>query len=134
MHGIRPAITGDEADWARDYERSSLPPDTVFPGPAEAWEAAIDCEVTVHHVFAAPVSNCGTAMLAAGTKVRILDGSIDPQPIFVSFVPVRYEALQQSLVPQDILAEPRYANYVLSLGTAAFNKCFRRLGVGRGSG
>lgn len=124
-HGIRPGISGDEAGWAIDYERSQLPPGTIFPLAGEVWTAVVECQVQVHYVFAAPVSNSGTGMLAAGEKVRVM-GGVEPRPIVVSFLPLRYDALHTSLVPEDVLCEPRYTNYALSLDTAVFNEYFRR--------
>jgi hypothetical protein len=47
-------------------------------------------------------------------------------------VPVRYEELLETLVPEDIREEPRFSNYTLSVKTGYFNQHFRRVsGTGR---
>jgi hypothetical protein len=117
--------TGDEIEWARDYERSLLPSGTVFPRGKQIWEAIHECDVMVHYIFAAPTSDCGTGRLTAGERVRITEGGTDPKPIVVSFLPLRYDELQRGLVPADVRREPRYTNYALSVRTAYFNEHFR---------
>ncbi len=123
--GERLVVGGDECDWARDYERSLLPPGTVFPRGNQIWEVTETCDVRVHYVFAAPGSFSGTGILAAGDRVRIMKGGVDTQPIIVSFLPLRYDQLQDSLVPADVRSTPRYTNYALSVKTAYFNEHFR---------
>jgi hypothetical protein len=123
--GKRLFATGDEGDWARDYERSLLPPGTVFPRGRQIWEAIHDCDVHVGCIFAAPASFSGTGRLTAGARVRIIDGGVDPQPILASFTPLRYDELHESLVPADVRREPRYTSYSLSVKTAYLNEHFR---------
>ncbi|MEW6126852.1 MAG: hypothetical protein AB1757_07415 [Acidobacteriota bacterium] len=123
--GKRLFSTGDELEWARDYERSLLPSGIVFPRGKQIWESLHECDVLVHYIFAAPASDCGTGRLAAGERVRISEGTTDPKPIAVSFLPLRYGELQGGLVPADVLREPLYTNYALSVKTAYFNAHFR---------
>ena len=54
-----------------------------------------------------------------------MTGTTDPQPIVVSFLPVRYDELQENLVPQDIRDTPRYKKYTLSVETGYFYEHFR---------
>jgi dihydroneopterin aldolase len=49
----------------------------------------------------------------------------DPQPVVVSFLPVRYDELHDSLVPPDIRDTPRYKKYMLSVKTGYFYEHFR---------
>jgi hypothetical protein len=123
--GERLFLSGDEGNWARDYERSLLPPGTVFPQGDQIWEVVNDCDVNIHYIFAAPVSNSGRGRLASGERVQIMQGGIDPKPIVVSFLPLRYNELHASLVPPDVCDAPRYTNYALSVKTAHFNRHFR---------
>ena len=124
--GERSFITGEEAERAREFERSLLPPDTVFPADGEVWEATGDVEVLVMQHYAAPVTNTNEAILPRGERVRVV-GSHLPQPIIITSVPVRYDGLLETLVPADVRAEPRFTNYSLSLKTAYFNQHFRRV-------
>jgi len=123
--GKRLIISGDEGDWARDYERSLLPRSAVFPRGGQIWETIDDCEVSVEYVFAAPAGFGGTATISRGEKVRIMEGGIDPEPIIVSFLPVRYDELHEHFVPADVRSIPRYTNYALDTKTAYFNGHFR---------
>jgi hypothetical protein len=83
---------------AREYERSRLPRDMVFPQEGQIWEAIRDCEVGFLALFTSvtfaemhkametptqpPFFPCGAARLNSGEKVRILavDG---PKPLGV---------------------------------------------------
>jgi hypothetical protein len=125
--GARWFVSGEEAEWARDYERSLLPSGTVFPRGGEVWEAVGDCDVQVEYLFAAPGSSGTTGRLRAGERVRIVEGGSDPAPIVVSFVPLRYDALHEALVPADVRAALRYTGYALAARTAHVNRHFRRI-------
>ena len=119
-------ISGEEIEWARDYERSLLPPDTVFPADGEVWEAIGDAEVLVMRHYAAPVTDTNEAVLPLGERVRVI-GSHLPEPIIITAVPLRYDELLETLVPADVRAEPRFTNYSLSIPTAYFNQHFWRV-------
>ena len=124
--GERDGITGEEAAWARDYERSQLPPGTVFPADGEVWEAVDDVKVLVMHHYAAPVTDTGEAILPRGERVRVI-GSAQEKPIIISADPLRYGELLPSLVPDDVRGEPRFTNYSVMVKTADFNRHFRRV-------
>jgi len=61
----------------------------------------------------------------AGERVSITPETTGPLPSVVSFVPVRYAELHDSLVPLDIRETPRYKKYLLSVETAYFHEHFR---------
>lgn len=122
--GERLCVSGEEGDWARDYERSLLSIDTVFPRDGQIWEVVDECDAHVFYIFAAPASSGGRGSLSTGERVRIM-GIPDPQPIRVSFLPVRYDELHDNLVPREVRRTPRYTNYALSVKTEYFNKHFR---------
>lgn len=124
--GERDGITGEEAEWAREFERSLLPPDTVFPADGEVWEAIGDAEVLVMRHYDAPVTDTNEAVLPLGERVRVI-GSHLPEPIVIAAIPLRYDELLATLVPADVRAEPRFTNYSLSIKTAYFNKRFWRV-------
>jgi hypothetical protein len=122
--GERLFASGDECDWARDYERSLLPASTIFLRAGQIWEALHDCEVTVSTIFAAPGSGSEQGSLSQGERVRISNGT-GPQPISVSFLPVRYDALHESLVSRATCRTPHYTGYSLFTKTVYFNEHFR---------
>ena len=123
--GKRLIISGDEGDWARDYERSLLPRATVFPRGGQTWEAIDNCEVSVEYIFAAPAGFGGSATFPSGERVTIMSGGIVPEPIAVNFLPLRYEELHEHFVPLDVRSIPRYTNYALNTKTSYFNEHFR---------
>ena len=117
----------DSADFLRrsqDYERSLLPPDLIFPRTGQIWEAVRDCEVNFMAWVPKAILPGGRVRLKQGERVRILtlDG---PKPIQVTFQPVRYHELHESIVPHDIRNSPGYQYYVLSLRTAYTICCLR---------
>ncbi len=115
----------DFAQRSQDYERSLLPPDIIFPRTGQIWEAVSDCEVNfIAWSPTNPIFPGGSARLQQGERVRILTLD-DPKPISVTFQPVRYHALQESIVPHDIRNRPGYQRYALSLRTAYTVCCSR---------
>lgn len=124
--GERDGITGEEADWARAFEASLLPPDTVFPADGEVWEAIGDAEVLVMQHYAAPFTLTNEAVLPLGERVRVI-GSHLPRPIVIAAVPLRHDELLATLVPADVRAAPRFDSYTLSIPTAYFNQHFWRI-------
>lgn len=122
--------------WALEIERSRLPHSIKFPRVGEVWEAMRDCGVSfgacisfqsppansavgqkgVAPVFSPALFPFGNAQLKRGEKVRILE--IDgPPPICVTFQPVRYQELENSIVPDDMRHAPGYHGYTLSAKT-----------------
>ena len=91
----------------------------------QVWEATDGCEAQVQYLFNAPVTFSGSGRLTAGERVRILAVSAGPQPALVSFLPVRYDELHDSLVPPDIRDTPRYKKYMLSVKGDYFHEHFR---------
>src|SRR5579883_1458222 len=87
--GERLTVGSKELKWARDYERSLLPSNTVFPRGGQIWEVAQECDVQVNYVFATPASFSGKGRLPVGERVRIMDDIQNSQPILVSFLPLR---------------------------------------------
>ena len=109
---------------ARDYERSLLPSDLIFPRTGQIWEAARDCDV--HYIAWIPktILPGGVARLRQGERVRILQLD-DPKPVQITFQPVRYHELHGNIVPPDIRLRAGYSHYVLSLRLAYTACCMR---------
>jgi len=116
---------GDAHKWAADYERSWLPPDIIFPRTDQIWEAVHDCEV--HYIAFIPKKPAlgGIAKLRLGERVRVLTLE-DPKPIQVSFQPVRYDELHESIVPENVRGRPGYSYYWLCLRMALTPCCFQK--------
>jgi len=89
------------------------------------WEVIDSCDAQIQYLFSAPITLSGSGRLTAGERVCIMPEPTDPRPMVVSFVPVRYEELHDSLVPPGIRDTPRYKNYMLSVNTEYFYAHFR---------
>ncbi len=97
----------------------------LFPRGGQIWEVTDGCDAQIQYLFTAPITFSGCGRLTAGERVRIMTGTTEPQPTFVSFLPVRYDELHDSLVPSDIRDTPRYKKYTLSVKTGYFFEHFR---------
>jgi hypothetical protein len=109
---------------ARDYERSLLPTDLIFPRTGQIWEAVRDCEVRYIAWIPKSVPSSGMARLQRGERVRILELD-EPKPVYITFQPVRYHELHKSIVPRETRLRPGYFRYVLSLRLAYTVCCLR---------
>lgn len=126
MRGERLGASGEEVDWAREYERSLLPADIVFPEEGEVWETIDDCDVKYGTLFAAPSSGGGNARLQRGERVRILQLP-DGRPIMIAFSPLRYDELHTLIVPEEDRNCATYTGYHLWTKTVHFLAHFRRI-------
>jgi len=98
---------------------------TSLPHAGQIWEVTDGCDAQIQYLFTAPITFSGSGRLTAGERVRILAGTTEPQPTRVSFLPVRYDELHDSLVPSDIRDTPRYKRYTLSVKADCFHEHFR---------
>ncbi len=96
-----------------------------FPRAGQIWEVIDGCDAHIQYLFTAPITFSGSGRLTAGEQIRIVTGTIDPQPMVVKFLPVRYEELHDHLVPLDIRGTPRYKEYMLSVKPECFYEHFR---------
>ena len=97
----------------------------LVPRGGQIWEVTDGCDAQIQYLFTAPITFSGSCRLTAGERVCIVTETTDPQPIVVSFLPVRYDELHDSLVPPDIRDTPRYKKYTLSVTTGYFYEHFR---------
>jgi hypothetical protein len=96
-----------------------------FPRAGQIWEVIDGCDAHIQYLFTAPITFSGSGRLTAGERVSIMTGRTGPQPISVSFLPVRYAELHDSLVPPDIRGTPRYKRYALSVSAEYFYEHFK---------
>jgi hypothetical protein len=96
-----------------------------FPRGGQIWEVMDGCDAHIQFLFTAPITFSGSCRLTAGERVCIIAETTDPQPVVVSFLPVRYDELHDSLVPADIRDTPRYKRFMLSVKTGYFYEHFR---------
>ena len=96
-----------------------------FPRGSQIWEVIDGCDAQIQYLFSAPITLSGSCRLDTGERVCILAETAEPQPTVVSFLPVRYDALHERLVPPDIRDTPRYKKYMLSVNTGYFHEHFK---------
>jgi len=96
-----------------------------FPRGDQIWEVIDGCDVQIQYLFSAPITFSGSGRLTAGERVCIVTETTEPQPVVVSFLPVRYDELHDRLVPLDVRDTPRYKAYRLSVKTGYFYEHFR---------
>lgn len=101
----------------------SQPP--PIPRRGQIWEVTDGCAAQIQYLFTAPITFSGTVTLAAGERVRVTTEAAGSPPVVLSFLPVRYAELHDTLVPLDIRETPRYKEYTLSLQTESFHEHFR---------
>lgn len=99
-----------------------------FPRKGQIWEVIDGCDAEIQYLFSAPITFSGSGRLAAGERVCVTTETTDPSPAVVSFLPVRYDELHDSLVPSDIRDTPRYKKYLLSVKVEYFHEHFRLVG------
>lgn len=91
----------------------------------QIWEVIDGCDAHIQFLFTAPITLSGSVRLAAGERVCVVSEAADTPQAEVSFVPVRYKELHDSLVPADVRNTPRYKEYLLSVETGYFLERFR---------
>lgn len=96
-----------------------------FIREGQIWEVIDGCNAHIQYLFTAPITFSGSGRLAAGERVCILAQTTDPQPMAVSFLPVRYDELHDSFVSPDIRDTPRYKKYTLSVKAEYFYEHFK---------
>ena len=117
---------------SQEYEKSLLPPDLTFPRAGQIWETIRDCQVQFMTLFQPPsprdfgwisgqshniVAPFGQARLTQGERVQI-EFTNETKPLVIWFRPLRYDELQEGIVPAEIRSMPLYCQYRLSLPTA----------------
>ena len=96
--GARRSVGSPETDWARDYERSLLPPDTSFPSEGEVYEALEDFTVDYMTGWAAPYTGGGSGVLLRGERILVRYAPSDSRPIMIYATPVDYQGVENRIV------------------------------------
>src|SRR5512140_2453159 len=82
------SLSGNEMEWARDYEREQLRSWARFPKDGELFEALHDIKITYLTHWRAPYTGGGEAVLPRGALVRVSVHTGDTEPIAVYATPV----------------------------------------------
>ena len=130
-------LSGQEIEWAREYEREQLRSWARFPKDAEEFEACHDVTISYVIHWRAPYSTGGEGTLPKGTRIRVMVHSGDPSPVGVHAMPVDDKAFEERLVPESDRLGWKYDGYSLFIGVAQLNREFQLVvrdpGCGRGA-
>ena len=122
-------VTPEEMGWARAYERDQLKNSGVrFPENGELYEAHHDVEVNCLRQWRAPFTGGHTALLPAGTKLRVTVRPSDREPISVDALPLDYEGMQAVLISSAESQAPKYDGYSIIIKTANLGRDFQLTG------
>lgn len=122
--GLRRTLGSPEVDWARDYERSLLPPGTRFPRQGDVYEAITDVSVNYLTWWTRPYTGGGEVRLRSGDKVVVSRTPIE-KPVMVYADAVDRQAMEASIVPNEERSAEGYSGFYFAIRTADLNRCFR---------
>lgn len=129
--GKRDRIGQPELTWARDYERSLLPPDIRAPRPGDVYAVREDMEAEFITAWTGPFSGGGKGLLRAGEQVEITSvGEGDP-PLGAFARAVDYAGLEARLVPAATRCAGKYAGFHFWFSTRELAERFVLVREGR---
>ena len=123
----------------RDYYRKAWILDKAnisiwmkYPKIGQIYKSKEDYQVRYLTLLRAPYTGGGDAIFPKGEKIRIglfwikEENQIgDKKPILNACAPLDYERLQSVIIPEDILHNPKYGGYYLSISTRDLNTKFK---------
>jgi hypothetical protein len=118
------SLSGEEIEWARQYERDELRSWARFPKNDEVFEATCDAEVSYLIDWGGPGATGGKGRLPRGTRIRVSVHAGDAEPIGVNATPLDEALIGERLIPEDDRSSSTYRGYGLSLHVAQLNREF----------
>ena len=128
--GLRKNIRGDEAEWARNYERTLLPEGLRFPRKGDIYEAIDDLEVDYLTSWFAPYTGGGRGTLMRGERIVVDSDPSDPTPLGVYAKPENYKEVEMRIVPEDERTHYKYGGFYFQVRTLDLNTKFRLVAEG----
>jgi hypothetical protein len=128
--GLRKSISVQEAEWARNYDRSLLPKGVRFPRPGDVYQAINDVEIEYLTHWHAPCTGSGSAVLKEGERIVVAD-AYGPEPLRIYALPEDYKQLELRMVPQDERMRRDYGSFSLTISTRDLSTKFRLVAEGR---
>ena len=123
--GLRSSLGSPEVDWAREYERSLLPPDARFPQKGDVYESLEDVKLSYLTAWLAPFTGGGKAIFPKGQRLVVPDEPPVPNPIAVYADPVDYKTVEDLVVPAEDRMSPEYSGFYFSVPTGVILSKFR---------
>jgi hypothetical protein len=123
--GVRLTLGSPEVDWARDYERSLLPPNTRFPCDGDVYEAIEDIELPYMTVWNAPFTGGGCGTIHQGERVVVRYAAPDSHLVLTYAFAVDYHSVEKRIVPERERKAQGYGGFHFAIRTADLNTKFR---------
>lgn len=123
--GKRKSVGSPESEWAREYERSLIPPGVRFPQKGDVYESLDNRTVSYMTAWAAPFTGGGEAVLLKGERVWIHTSSRDEKPIGVYAQAVEYRQLEERMVPKEEREKRKYGGFYFYFKTVELSEYFK---------
>jgi hypothetical protein len=117
-------------DWARDYERSLIPPEMRFPQKGDVYEALEDTPVEFMTAWAGPFSGGGKGVLHKGERIVVNFEPEEPRPVGAHAVALEYKTVEARLVPTSDRSASKYGGFYFYFSTVELNRKFRLVRTG----
>lgn len=119
------SLSGEEMEWARQYEREQLRGWARFPKHDECFEALREMPVTYILHWRNPYASGGTGTLAKGERIRVGVHAHVTEPLVVDAMPLEEQRFAERFIPEVDRLSSNYGGYSLSLKVDALNRDFR---------
>jgi hypothetical protein len=126
------SLTGQEIEWAREYEVEQLRSWARFPKNGELYEASHDVKVSYQIDWRAPYGTGGEGILPKGTQIRVACHAGIAEPIAVQAIPVDEKGIEALIIPADDRNSTKYGGYCVTIGVDQLNKDFHLVGSSAG--
>jgi hypothetical protein len=126
----RQSVGQPELDWARDYERSLIPPAMRFPQKRDVYEALHDMEVEFMTAWAAPFTGGGKSLLMQGEKVFVHFDPAEEKPIGAYVEAMEYNMLEERMVSASERNSSKYGGFYFYFSTVELNTKFALVQTG----
>lgn len=122
--GRRWQASAVELAWARDYERSQLPPGLRYPRAGDVYAAREAMEIEFMTAWAAPFTGGGKGWLAAGDRLVVKSNPGEEQPLGAYVEAVDYARLEQRMVPAAERTAAKYGGFYFWIRSEELNTRF----------
>jgi len=120
----RKEIKQYEIFWAKEYERTLYPPNTMYPQKGNVYEAIEDQEITYLTAWDAPFTGSGKGKIKKGERIWIDNDPIEDKPTGTYAVPVNYSELENRMVPEEERKDQKYSGFYFNISTPVLNSKF----------
>jgi hypothetical protein len=129
-NGQRKEIKDPEMTWAREYERSLIPPNYRFPQKGDLYGAKFDQEVDFLTSWSAPYTGGGVTKLFKDEQVWVDTNPSEEKPIGAYLLAVKYLEFEARIVSESDRNAFKYDSFCFHINTKTLNESFDLLKTG----